>query len=139
MLCKKKIMKHRLMDLLACPIDKSWPLKLEITEEVKENENITLPLENPNTGVICGFFCNFKQFFLVSINENGEEVTKPKNLIKEKVNLDDCYQCFQVDIHSGSLFCNKEKNHVYEIKEGIPIMLSKEKIKEIYGKRKSKK
>jgi len=131
-------MKHRLMDLLACPIDKSWPLKLEITQEVKEDETISLPLENPNTGVICGFFCNFKQFMLVTVDDKGEEKPKTVEQIKENVNLDDCKQCFQIDIQIGKIFCNEDKNHEYEIKEGIPVMLSKEKIAEIYGKRRNK-
>ena len=48
-------MKYRLMDLLACPSDKSWPLKLEVIEETMEEEVIKLPSENPDTGVICGF------------------------------------------------------------------------------------
>ncbi|MCE7741637.1 MAG: hypothetical protein GOP50_04200 [Candidatus Heimdallarchaeota archaeon] len=131
-------MKHRLMDLLACPIDKSWPLKLEITQEVKEDEIISLPLENPDTGVICGFFCNFKQFMLVTVDGKGEEAAKSITQIKEYVNLDDCKQCFQIDILNGKIFCSEDKNHEYAIKEGIPVMLSKEKIEEIYGKRKSK-
>ena len=97
MLSQKRLMKHRLMDLLACPIEKSWPLKLEITQEVKEDETISLPLENPNTGVICGFFCNFKQFMLVTVDAKGEEKPKTVAQIKENVNLDDCKQCFQID------------------------------------------
>ncbi len=127
------------MDLLACPIDKSWPLKLEITREINEEETISLPLENPKTGVICGFYCNFKQFMLVTVDNKGEEKTKSLAAIKENVNLEDCTNCFQIDIQSGRIFCNEDKKHEYEIKEGIPVMLSKEKIEEIYGKRKSKK
>ncbi len=126
------------MDLLACPIDKSWPLKLEISEEVKEIDTISLPLENPNTGVVCGFYCNFKQYSLVIVNDADEEENKSIKEIKENVKLEDCQKCFQIDIQSGKLHCNMDKSHEYEIKEGIPVMLSKEKIEEIYGKRKSK-
>ena len=132
-------MKHRLMDLLACPIDKSWPLELEILEESKEEDTISLPLENPNTGVICGFYCNFKQYMLVTTNDQGEEETKDLKTIQEHVNLEDCKECFQIDIQVGRIYCKKNRTHEYEIKESIPIMLSKEKIEEIYGKRKKKK
>ncbi|MHA1303670.1 MAG: Trm112 family protein, partial [Candidatus Heimdallarchaeaceae archaeon] len=39
-------MKHRLMDLLACPVEKGWPLKLEILKESKEKEELDIPLVN---------------------------------------------------------------------------------------------
>ena len=133
-----KLMKHRLMDLLACPIDKSWPLKLEIKQEVIEEEEISLPLENPNTGVICGFFCNFKHYMLINVDDKGNEVTKPLVEIQKNVTLEDCKQCFQIDIQTGKIYCNENSTHEYEIKEGIPVMLSKEKIQEIYGKRRNK-
>ncbi len=130
-------MKHRLMDLLVCPIDKAWPLKLEISKESKEKEDISLPLENPSTGVICGFFCNYKQYMLVTINKAGEEEVKSKDSIKKHVTLEDCKECFQIDIQAGKIYCKDNQKHEYEIKESIPVMLSPEKIEEIYGKRKN--
>ena len=131
-------MKHRLMDLLACPLDKSWPLELEIIEETKENEAISLPMENPKTGVVCGFYCNYKQYMLVTNNDQGEEITKNLDAIGETVTLEDCKQCFQIEIQSGNILCKTDEEHKYKIKEGIPVMLSQEKIEEIYGKRKRK-
>lgn len=131
-------MKHRLMDLLACPIDKSWPLELEIEEEVEETESISLPLKNPKTGVICGFYCNYKKYMLVKTDNQGEEITKSQEEIGKTVTLDDCKKCFQIEIQSGKIQCISDENHKYAIKEGIPVMLSQEKIEEIYGKRKNK-
>ena len=76
---------------------------------------------------------------LVTVNDEGEEITKSLQAIGEQVSLEDCKQCFQIDIQKGKILCNEDSNHVYEIKEGIPVMLSKEKIEEIYGKRKKRK
>ena len=124
------------MDLLACPTDKSWPLKLKIIEEAIEEETISLPSANPDTGVICRFYCNFKQFMLITVDDKGEELIKSLPTIKEQVSLEDCKNCFQIDIQKGEIHCTEDSTHIYEIKEGIPVMLSKEKIEEIYGKRK---
>lgn len=126
------------MDLLVCPIDKSWPLELEIEEEIEETEKIFLPLKNPNTGVICGFYCNYKNYLLVTTNNQGEEISKNQDEISKTVTLDDCKKCFQIEVQRGKLLCKDNENHRYEIKEGIPVMLSQEKIEEIYGKRRSR-
>ena len=122
------------MDLLACPLDKSWPLELEIHEE-EETGKIRLPIENKYTKVICNYYCNFKKFLLVEISENGDEKIKNQKEIEKNVTLKDCDKCFQIEIQRGTLYCSKEKTHVYDIKEGIPIMLSQDQIEEIYGKK----
>jgi uncharacterized protein YbaR (Trm112 family) len=129
-------MKHRLMDLLACPLDKSWPLKLEIIEEETEEQEISLPIENKFTDVICNFYCNFKKFNLVNTQEDGSEEIKSKEEIAQHVTLNDCKSCFQIEIQSGKLYCSAKEEHIYEIKEGIPIMLSQDQIEELYGKKK---
>jgi uncharacterized protein YbaR (Trm112 family) len=70
------------------------------------------------------------------LEDEGEEV-KSKEEIEKHVTLKDCKNCFQIEIQSGKLFCSEKKDeHIYEIKEGIPIMLSKEQIEELYGKKK---
>jgi uncharacterized protein YbaR (Trm112 family) len=125
------------MDLLACPIDKSWPLRMAIDEEKIELETIPVPLENAQTEVICNYFCNFKQYTLVVINEDGSEVVKNKDEIKKNVTLEDCKECFQIEIQKGRIYCSEnEANHIYNIKEGIPIMLTSEQIEELYGRKK---
>lgn len=129
-------MKYRLMDLLACPLDKDWPLKLEIIEKEKEAENISIPNVNTKTKVVCNFYCAYKEFFLVEIQDDNTEIEKSVDLISETVTVADCKECFQIEIQKGSLFCSKNSSHKYEIKEGIPVMLTSEQIKEIYGKKK---
>lgn len=128
-------MKHRLMDLLACPIDKSWPLKLEITEEVKTLEKISIPLQNEQTEVVCNYYCNFLQIQLVEISDNGEERIKEIDEIKKHVSLKDCQECFKIEIQSGKLFCLHDENHQFDIKESIPVMLTEQQLKEIYGRK----
>lgn len=123
------------MDLLACPVDKSWPLKLEIFEDSEDKEEFPLPLENSQTGVICNYFCNFKQYTLVDLNEDGEEIVKSKDDISKNVTLDDCQECFKIEIEKGQLYCSADNTHTYEIKEGIPVMLTQQQIEEIYGKK----
>ena len=130
-------MKHRLMDLLACPLDKSWPMELEIFEKETEQEEIPLPIENKLTGVICNFYCNFKKFTLVNLLEDESEETKTKEEIKKHVTMKDCKNCFQIEIQGGKLYCSEEREkHIYDVKEGIPIMLSQDQIEELYGKKK---
>ena len=129
-------MKHRLLDLLACPLDKSWPLELEIIKEEKEQQEIPLPIANKSTNVICNFYCNFKKFVLVTILKDGSEEIKSIEEITKHVTLEDCKDCFQIEILIGNLYCSEKKEeHIYEIKEGIPIMLSQEQIEELYGKK----
>ena len=128
-------MKHRLMDLLACPIDKSWPLKLEITEEVKTLEKISIPLQNEQNEVVCNYYCNFLQIQLVEISDDGEERIKEIDEIKKHVSLKDCQACFKIEIQSGKLYCSLNENHQFDIKESIPVMLTEQQLKEIYGRK----
>ena len=123
------------MDLLACPLEKAWPLELEILEEEIESETIPIPKENQQTGVICNYYCNYKHYYLVATDGEVETV-KSIQEIKENVTLDDCKECFQIEIVKGKLTCNQEAKHTYDVEDGIPIMLTPEQIREIYGKRK---
>ena len=129
-------MKYRLMDLLACPLDKDWPLKLEIIEQTKDKEHLSPPNANSKTGVVCNFYCHFKNFFLINTDDKGIEEEKPLELISQNVNFKDCKECFQIEIQKGRIICTREHSHIYEIKEGIPVMLTSEQIEEIYGKKK---
>ncbi|MHA1218435.1 MAG: Trm112 family protein [Candidatus Heimdallarchaeaceae archaeon] len=128
-------MKHRLMDLLACPIDKSWPLKLEIAEEVRTLEKISIPLQNEQTEVVCNYYCNFLQFQLIEISDNGEERIKEIDEIKKHVSLKECQECFKIEIQSGKLYCSHDENHQFDIKESIPVMLTEQQLKKIYGRK----
>jgi uncharacterized protein YbaR (Trm112 family) len=123
------------MDLLACPVDKSWPLKLETTEEETISEEIPLPMPNEQTQVICNYYCNFKQFQLVETSDNGDEEVISIEEIKKNVTLKDCKKCFQIEIISGKIFCSADEDHQYDIKESIPVMLTEQQLKEIYGRK----
>lgn len=129
-------MKYRLMDLLACPLDKDWPLELEIIEQEKEAEFISPPNINSKTGVVCNFYCHFKKFYLIDVNDEGVEVEKSLDNISKNMTAKDCKECFQIEIQKGRLLCSKDENHIYEVKEGIPVMLTSEQLEDIYGKKK---
>ena len=129
-------MKYRLMDLLACPLDKDWPLELEIIEQEKEVESISPPAVNSKTGVVCNFYCYFKKYYLIDVNDEGVEIEKSLDNISEHITAKDCKECFQIEVQKGRLFCSKDETHIYEIKEGIPVMLTSEQLEEIYGKKK---
>ncbi len=129
-------MKHRLMDLLACPIDKSWPVKLKIEKETCEEKENLIPKANESTGVVCRYYCNFKNFFLVINDENEEEKAKEKKVIADTVTIEDCKKCFQIEIIEGTITCVKNPDeHYFEIKESIPVMLTTKQKEEIFGKR----
>jgi len=120
------------MDLLACPVEKGWPLKLEILKESKEKEELDIPLVNNETQVVCRYYCNYKKYKLVEIKGKKEQL-KSLEEIKKHVTVEDCKNCFQVEVEEGNLYCPEDSKHVYKIKEGIPIMLTPEQIQEIYG------
>lgn len=123
------------MDLLACPVDKAWPLKLEIDEKETESEKIPIPMENPQTHVVCSYYCGYKQYFLVTVKEDSTEEVKTSKEISKHVSKKDCENCFQIEIKKGKLYCSENEEHIYDIKEGIPVMLTHQQIKELYGEK----
>ncbi|MHA1778912.1 MAG: hypothetical protein ACTSYN_04995, partial [Candidatus Heimdallarchaeaceae archaeon] len=74
----------------------------------------------------------YKGLFLVDIDPEGNELPKKREDIQNFVNIKDCQKCFQREIISGVLKCKIEPEHSYEIKDGIPIMLTPEQKKELY-------
>ena len=92
-----------------------------------------MPTANEKTGVICQYYCAYKKFFFVTNPNSDSEVTKSLEEISKHVTLNDCKECFKIEIITGKLLCKANKEHNYEIKEGIPIMLTKEQKKELYG------
>lgn len=112
-------MKVRLLDILACPDDKQWPLVAHRFEE-KEITDISLPKPDTSTNVVCKYYCGRKNIILVD-EENGE-VTKEASYIKYDV---DCKECFTKEIISGLIVCPKCGNY-YPIIEEIPMMVKEE-------------
>ncbi|MCS7126118.1 MAG: Trm112 family protein [Aigarchaeota archaeon] len=92
-------MKYRLMDLLACPICKKFPLNLIVfmEEEIKP----------PHKIVRCELFCAYHNIDL------SNQVST------------DCEKCYSREIRDGLIFCGN-CNRWYPIEEEIPRMLPDE-------------
>ena len=74
-------MKYRLMDLLACPMCKHFPLKLIVFEEVE--------IERPERIRRCELYCGYNQAMLKDISELS------------------CEDCWSREIVSGILICEE--------------------------------
>lgn len=97
-------MKYRLLDVLACPICKTWPLELLVFEETKYRyEN--LPEKIPYCRDYCGL--------------------NTKKLSELDVSTLDCKSCISREVVEGILKC-PSCNRWYPITEEIPIMLPDE-------------
>ena len=92
-------MKYRLMDVLACPMCKKFPLELIVLSE-RELEGVEAP-----KGFRCSDYCGLKRAFL-------------KDLGKEP----DCRSCFSREIVEGVLYC-PECGRWYPIIDEIPRLL----------------
>lgn len=95
-------MKYRLMDLLACPMCKKFPLKLIVFQQRKEERKCPWT-RRP----LCELYCRFKEKWI-------KEVKEPEKL--------PCDECFKYEIVEGILICENCKRW-YPIKDEIPIML----------------
>lgn len=89
-------MKYRLMDLLACPICKEFPLELKVFDERE--------IDRPPTQVKCELYCGFER--------------KQVSELKEKP----CKACGKKEISDGILLCQSCARW-YPIMEDIPRML----------------
>lgn len=97
-------MKYRLMDLLACPYDKTFPLELRILE-VRKYEERTLSFKKKPA---CELFCAFK----------GRKV-------EELQGDPGCDECIKFEVAEGVLRC-PTCNRWYPIIDEIPILLPDE-------------
>ncbi|MDP8024120.1 MAG: Trm112 family protein [Nitrososphaeria archaeon] len=93
-------MRYRLMDVLACPICKSFPLKLHV---VKEERKEIRSYEKPRCEVYCGFL--------------GKYIKD----IKEAP----CTDCYETKIIEGYLECEK-CHRWYPILDTVPELLPDE-------------
>lgn len=112
-------MKIRLLDILACPNDKAWPLKYYIFEE-KRNEKIKLPPKDEKTNLICGNYCALHKVLLLD-EKTGKITKKGKEISYEK----DCKECLSREISAGMIECPSCNNY-YPIIDEIPMMLKAE-------------
>ena len=91
-------MKYRLMDLLACPKCKNFPLKLTIYE-IKEYPNREFKISK------CELYCSYLDKWI-----NKEKIDTP------------CNECIKKEIVGGLLQCEK-CGEWYPIYDEIPMML----------------
>ncbi len=106
-------MKYRLMDLLACPMCKHFPLKLIVIEEEDYPERSL-----PGTPPLCELYCGYRGKYLKKLKESPP-----------------CQECIKKEVRTGVLYC-KKCGRWYPIIDGIPHMLpddlrEKEKDKEL--------
>ena len=92
-------MKYRLLDLLACPICKSFPLKLYVFNLKKLTKNTKV-----SSKPLCELYCGYRKKYTEELNEFP------------------CDECINIEIESGLLYCSK-CNRWYPIEEDIPRML----------------
>ncbi len=97
-------MKYRLMDILACPYDKKFPLKLIVLDEKVYPERKYEWDKKPFCEEYCGL------------------LGKP---VKEVGDSAPCEDCIKREIVTGILYC-PECRRWYPIKEEIPILLPDE-------------
>lgn len=112
-------MKIRLLDILACPEDKTWPLKAHIFEE-REIENVKIPQADELTNVVCRYYCGKKDIIL--LNEEEQQPTKEAKNVSYQ---NDCKKCLAKEIISGVIKCHS-CNVYYPIIDEIPVMLKVE-------------
>jgi len=92
-------MKYRLMDLLACPICKHFPLELHVFE----TRRITEELRTQKCELYCGYLSRWLEEMML-----GE---KPP-----------CEECWRIEIVNGIIFC-ESCGRWYPIIDEIPRML----------------
>ncbi len=95
-------MKYRLLDLLACPHCKNFPLELIVLEETTY-ERSCAEEKKP----YCELYCGLKRARIQDI-ENPEQLP--------------CEECVKKEIVEGVLYCSK-CGRWYPIRNEIPIML----------------
>jgi len=92
-------MKYRLLDILACPMCKGFPLSLQVLE--------VEAIHNPTNVHKCEMYCSFHNGAISDLKETN------------------CEDCYRYEIRSGVLSCGR-CGRWYPIIEEIPIMLPDE-------------
>ena len=93
-------MKYRLMDLLACPMCRNFPLELHVIEEERHEER-TVNGKPP----LCELYCSYKGSFIKDM-----EKTPP------------CNECIKLEIKTAVIYCRK-CGRWYPVIEYIPHMM----------------
>ncbi|RLE80798.1 MAG: Trm112 family protein [Thermoprotei archaeon] len=96
-------MKYRLMDLLACPYCKKFPLELYVLEENEYPER-KLTLEKP----VCELYCGLLRKHLKEMSESPP-----------------CDECIKKEVSYAAIYCS-ECGRWYPVRDEIPILLPDE-------------
>lgn len=92
------------MDILACPIDKTFPLELVVFSESKVEK-----IRQKPDRVVCEEYCGLNRKYTREL----------------QLRVDDCLNCMRREVSEGLLICPK-CNRWYPIIEEIPHMLPDE-------------
>jgi len=92
------------MDILACPYDKHFPLKLYVFKVNKYKDRNVKFKQKP----ACELYCEYRKKFVKELQED------PK-----------CEECIKYEVDAGILYCSK-CNRWYPIIDEIPILLPDE-------------
>lgn len=116
-------MQLRLMDILADPDNpEQWPLKLKVFKSEIRNRKVK-PHAHETTGLLCKFFCQKFEKFLVSDPLGKDEKTLPREELSKITALDTCYECVKEEIIDGILYHENEKRlKWFIIDREIPVM-----------------
>ncbi len=93
-------MKYRLLDILACPMCKNFPLELRVFEEKTYDRRIE-GLEKP----YCELYCGLNKEYIKNLSETPS-----------------CDECIKREVVAGILYCRK-CGRWYPIIDEIPRML----------------
>jgi len=92
-------MRYALLNLLACPMCKHFPLELHVFESKREKRSFEV--KKP----FCDYYCGYLGKYI-------------KDLKKEAI---PCEECLNIEVKSGILICPK-CGRWYPIIDGIPLM-----------------
>ena len=91
-------MRYALLNLLACPMCKHFPLELHVFETTKQSRNFNV------SKPFCDYYCGYLNKY-----------------VKDLKNEPPCEQCLNIEIKYGVLVCPK-CGRWYPIIDGIPFM-----------------
>ncbi len=91
-------MRYALLNLLACPMCKHFPLELHVFEKVSIDRKFNI--DKP----FCDYYCGYLRVFIKDLKD------KPP-----------CDECIKTDVKAGVLVCPK-CGRWYPIIDGIPLM-----------------
>jgi len=98
------------MDILADPDNTDfWPLKLiSFNSEIRERKTRAKP--HSNSGLLCKFYCEKNQSFLVTDPLEDNEKILPQDKLDAITTLEKCYQCSEEEIIDGIIYHHFEDN-----------------------------